>query len=98
MAAVSSENSGAVIATGGGAILRDDNVRALKRNGRIYFLNRPIENIIPTSDRPLALDRAAVEARFRERYGRYLSTCDMEVKTVESPADVANMIKEDFLK
>lgn len=98
VAAVSSENSGAVIATGGGAILRDDNVRALKRNGRIYFLNRPIENIIPTSDRPLALDRAAVEARFRERYGRYLSTCDMEVRTVESPADVANMIKEDFLK
>ena len=95
---VSSENQGAVIATGGGAILRDDNVRALKRNGKIYFLNRPIENIVPTADRPLALDRAALEARFHERYGRYLSTCDKEIKTVESPAQTAKMISEDFFK
>ena len=95
---VSSENSGAVIATGGGAILRDDNVRALRRNGRIYFLNRPIENIVPTADRPLALDRAALEARFRERYARYLSTCDREIKTVESPSETAKMITEDFFK
>ncbi len=98
IASVSSENSGAVIATGGGAILRDDNIRALKRNGKIFFLNRPIENIVPTSDRPLSLDRTALEARFRERYGRYLATCDTEIKTVECPADVANKIKEDFLK
>ena len=95
---VSSENSGAVIATGGGAILRDDNVRALRRNGRIYFLNRPLENIVPTADRPLALDRAALEARFRERYARYLATCDKEIRTVESPAQTANMITEDFFK
>ena len=98
VARVASENSGAIIATGGGAILRDDNVRALKRNGKIYFLNRPLENIMPTSDRPLSLDRAALEARFRERYERYLATADKEIVTVESPSDVANMIKEDFLK
>ena len=98
VARVASENSGAIIATGGGAILRDDNVRALKRNGKIYFLNRPLENIMPTSDRPLSLDRAALEARFRERYERYLATADKEIVTVESPTDVANMIKEDFLK
>ena len=98
IARVSSENQGAIIATGGGAILRDDNVRALKRNGKIYFLNRPIENIVPTADRPLALDRAALEARFRERYSRYLSTCDMEIKTVESPVQTAKMISEDFFK
>ena len=98
IARVSSENQGAVIATGGGAILRDDNVRALKRNGKIYFLNRPIENIVPTADRPLALDRAALEARFRERYARYLSTCDREIKTVESVWETAKMISEDFFK
>ena len=98
VARVSSENQGAVIATGGGAILRDDNVRALKRNGRIYFLNRPIENIVPTADRPLALNRAALEARFRERYGRYLATCDREIRTVESVSETANMISEDFFQ
>ena len=98
VARVSSENQGAVIATGGGAILRNDNVRALKRNGRIYFLNRPIAYIVPTADRPLALDRTALEARFRERYGRYLSTCDREIRTVESVAQTANMISEDFFQ
>ena len=98
IARVSSENQGAIIATGGGAILRDDNVRALKRNGKIYFLNRPLENIVPTADRPLALDRAALEARFRERYARYIFTCDREIKTVESVSETAKMISEDFFK
>ena len=93
---VSSENQGAVIATGGGAILRDDNIRALKRNGRIYFLNRPIENIVPTADRPLSLDRAALKARFEERYERYLSTCDKEIIPPESVEQTVNLIKEDF--
>jgi shikimate dehydrogenase len=98
VARVSSENQGAVIATGGGAILRDDNVRALKRGGKIYFLNRPIEDIVPTADRPLALDRAALEARFRERYARYLSTCDREIINTQSPEIAANMITEDFFQ
>lgn len=98
VARVSSENQGAVIATGGGAILRDDNVRALKRGGKIYFLNRPIEDIVPTADRPLALDRAALEARFRERYARYLSTCDREIINTQSPEIAAKMITEDFFQ
>ncbi|MBE6666207.1 MAG: shikimate dehydrogenase [Ruminococcaceae bacterium] len=98
IARVSSEHQGAVIATGGGSILRDDNVRALKRNGRIYFLNRPLENILPTADRPLSLDRTALKERFEERYERYLSTCDKEIKTVESPEQTANLIMEDFFQ
>ena len=95
---VSSEYQGAVIATGGGAILRDGNIRALKRNGRIYFLNRPLENILPTADRPLSLNREALKARFEERYERYRSTCDKEIKTVESPEQTANLIMEDFFQ
>ncbi len=90
--------NGAIIATGGGAILKDENVRALKRNGKIYFLNRPLEKIIPTSDRPLALDRAALEARFRERYERYLSTADKEIKTDENIHHTLKAIKEDFIQ
>ena len=90
--------SGAVIATGGGAILKDENVRALKRNGKIYFLNRPIENIVPTADRPLALDRAALKARFEERYERYLATADVEIQTDEVIEHTKNAIKEDFFR
>ncbi len=93
---LSSRVQGAVIATGGGAILRDDNVRALKRTGRIYFLNRALENIIPTQDRPLSRDREALEARFRERYPRYLATCDQEIVMDEIPNNTVKAITEDL--
>lgn len=89
---------GAVIATGGGAILDDGNVRALKRTGRIYFLNRSLDKIEPTADRPLALDRAALEARFHERYERYLATCDVELVTDENVYHTAHSIQEDFYR
>ena len=95
-AELSGHVTGAVIATGGGAVLRDDNVRALKRTGRLYFLNRSLDKIEPTADRPLALDRAALEARFRERYERYLAICDIEIMTDENIYHTADSIKEDF--
>jgi shikimate dehydrogenase len=98
VAELSNRLQGAVIATGGGVILRDDNVRALKRTGRIYFLNRKLENILPTDDRPLSRDRAALEARFRERYPRYLSTCDREIVMDEIPEHTVKAITEDFFQ
>jgi len=69
----------AVIATGGGAVLRPENVTALKENGKIFFIDRPLEALIPTASRPLASDRAAIERRYRERYEIYLSTADVRV-------------------
>ena len=75
-----SEN-GCVIATGGGAVLRDENVRMLRRNGRIYFLDRPLCQLVPTPDRPLALSREAIEARYNERLPRYISVCDVRLAT-----------------
>lgn len=71
--------SGRIIATGGGAILRKENVDALKQNGIIIFLNRPLEDIIPTSDRPLSSDIEALKKRFEERYDKYLSSADAEI-------------------
>ena len=38
---VISQTTGAVIATGGGAVLREENVRRLKRNGILCYLDRP---------------------------------------------------------
>lgn len=71
--------SGKIIATGGGAILRQENVEALKQNGILLFLNRPIEDIVPTSDRPLSSDTEALKKRFDERYDKYLSAADAEI-------------------
>ena len=88
--------TGAVIATGGGAILRDENIRALRRTGRIYFLNRPLEHLIPTADRPIASTVEAIKRRYEERYDRYLATCDVEVRTDEVVEHTVNTVREDF--
>ena len=87
-----------VIATGGGVILRRENTDLLRENGRIYFLDRPLENIRPTSDRPTAFDREALEKRYRERYDIYTSSCDVHVKTSEDALENTNKIIEDFKK
>lgn len=92
-----SRRPGLVIATGGGAILREENVRRLRQNGRIYFLDRPAEDILPTDDRPLARDMEAVRQRYAERYPRYTSTADAAVPVRGSAEDVAAAIREEFL-
>ncbi|MBO5945351.1 MAG: shikimate dehydrogenase [Clostridia bacterium] len=87
-----------VIATGGGAILREKNVDNLKLNGRLYFIDRPLDALIPTSSRPLASSIDAIQRRYHERYGIYKSTADKVIDACCSPDEVANKIKEDFLK
>ena len=47
---------GAVIATGGGVVLNPQNMAALKKNGVVYFLDRPVNDIaarLKTERRPL---------------------------------------------
>jgi shikimate dehydrogenase len=72
---------GAVIATGGGAILREENVRKLKQNGRLYFLNRPLCQLLPTADRPTASTKEAIEKRYGERLPIYKRVADVELLT-----------------
>ena len=40
-----SEKESGVISTGGGVIKRYENILNLKKNGIIFYINRPIENI-----------------------------------------------------
>ena len=87
---------GAVIATGGGAILREGNVHAMRRVGRIYFLDRDIANIQPSGDRPLSRDRAALAARYRERYPLYLQAADRHLPPDEDIDRRIETIRKDF--
>ncbi len=95
---LSAEVAGGVIATGGGAILADWNVRALGRTGRLYFLDRPLEALLPTPDRPLASSAEAIRRRYGERYGRYLATADVRIPNEASAADAAEAIRKDFFQ
>lgn len=70
--------SGAVIATGGGAVKREENYLPLHRNGKIVFLNRDI-NMLDTSGRPLS-QRDGVEKLYRERLPLYRKFADLEIE------------------
>ena len=91
-----SKRTSLVIATGGGAILRDENVRALRKNGRLFFLDRPPEKLIPTESRPLSSDREAITARYNERYSRYLAVADERIDADAEPSAIANLIGEGY--
>ena len=88
MTRILSPKTGMIIATGGGAILRPRNVDALKKNGIIIFLDRPLEQILPADDRPLANTRDKVVALHKKRYPIYCAVCDERVPNDISPEDV----------
>lgn len=90
--------NGAVIATGGGAILRPENIDALRMNGRIFFLDRPVEQLIPTEDRPLSSTKEAILRRYNERYDRYVSTADAVIPNAITPEAAAELVERSFFQ
>ena len=74
----------AVISTGGGAILRKENVIHLKNNGIIFFIDRKLENICPTGDRPLSNSREKLQAVYDKRYAIYSTCCDYKIESDEN--------------
>ncbi len=91
-----STRNGAIIATGGGVILREDNIRYLKQNGRLYFINRALEMLTPTNDRPTASDYEALRQRYKERYQIYISAADVVVPANGTVPQVAEIIQGEF--
>lgn len=77
-----SESGGKIIATGGGAVLNPVNVRNLKKNGRIVFIDRPLKDLLPTDDRPLANSKEKIESLYEARYDIYKNAADITVNVV----------------
>ncbi len=93
---ISEKTSGAVISTGGGAILKSENITNLKRNGTIFFIDRPLNMLIPTSDRPLSSDEKSLKKRYNERIDIYNSTADVIIKNDEAPDKAVESILNNF--
>lgn len=93
-----SKKQGLIISSGGGAILSDKNIQSFTQNGKIYFLDRPLELLISTSDRPLSTTREALEKRYNERYERYCKTADVHINANGTIDEVKTKILEDFKK
>ena len=75
---VAAEQS-AVIATGGGAVLNHRNMAMLKENGTVLFLDRPVEQLVTTDDRPLSSNKELLYRRFEERYALYCAEADLRI-------------------
>lgn len=88
--------TGTVISTGGGAVLRGENVEALKLSGRIFFIDRDPAALTPTSDRPKAFNREEIMKRYEERYDIYVSTADHIIKSEETAEEAALEVLEEF--
>ncbi len=91
--AVLSQNKGAVISIGGGGILRQENVINLKRNGVIFYVDRPLELLIDT-DRPLSKNKG-IETLYNERKDIYNACSDFKVK---NDKDIESVVREIILK
>ncbi len=84
-----------IISTGGGAILREENVRCLKRNGKLFFLNADIGRLQATDDRPLSDTYEKLAKLYNERMDIYRTTADVVVPDMETPeAEAGYIIKK----
>ena len=91
-----SKNNSSVISTGGGAVLNSKNIEYLKENGKVYFLDRPLEKLITTNDRPLSSNKSDLEKRYNERYELYKESADVVIDASGTVEDVINKIKATF--
>jgi len=83
---------GRVVATGGGVVLREENMAYLKKNGVVFFLDRPLDDLVAGTeieDRPL-LKQGAERLRelYEARYGLYRKYADVVIDGSKSFGDV----------
>lgn len=83
-----------VIATGGGAILNKDNINDLKKNGKIIFLERDLDKLIVSSDRPLSSDKAKILELYNNRIDLYRKYSDYIVENNKTIMETLEKIWE----
>ena len=87
--------SGCVIATGGGAVLRRENVRALKQNAAVVWVRRDVSDL-STEGRPLSAGPEALKRMEETRSPLYKACADYEVYNSGTPEETKKRIVEGF--
>lgn len=85
---------GQVISTGGGAVLRPENVAVLRQNGRLFWLDRNPDSLVPTDDRPLADTAEKMKKLYQEREPIYRTSADVIIPVFGTPEDTAQSIMQ----
>lgn len=86
--------TGVVIATGGGSVLDPENVRLLAGNGRLYWIDRPLEAIRIGRHRPLARSPEDLKRLQQERHALYAAAADVRI-VPQTSRDAAGFILQD---
>ncbi|MDO4154319.1 MAG: shikimate kinase [Clostridia bacterium] len=88
--------SGAVIATGGGAVTVPKNHDILRQNSLVVFINRDIA-VLPTAGRPLS-EQNDLHEMFCRRLPLYRAVCDYEVDGNGKIQTVTDRVAEVYTK
>jgi len=76
-----------IMSTGGGVVLRPENMKALKEKGVIFYIKRPVEEIlksVETDIRPLLKNNPEVLYKIsEEREHLYLKYCDYVIDSTD---------------
>ncbi len=84
------KQSGKIIATGGGAILRDESKAALRQNSVVVFLKRDLSQL-DTDGRPLSQSNP-LEEMYKKRLPHYEAVCDITVEVAADKNETATRI------
>lgn len=85
-----SQHTGSIIATGGGAVLREDNIRALSKNGLLVWLQRELSQL-SLIGRPLSATPELVQTMYAARKNLYQTAAQA---TVQNNGTIAQAVDE----
>ena len=91
-----------VVSLGGGSVLKDKNVKYMKRSGLIVFLDTPFEVVYErvrrNNRRPIArrLDKEGLRELFEERRKRYQKVADIIIASEYNVRDTYNKLMSEL--
>ena len=88
---ISAKNS-QIISTGGGAVLREENVRLLKQNGKLFFIDAKFDRLCASETRPLSNTQEKLAKLYDARINIYKNTADIIVPDMDTPLSEAEYI------
>lgn len=91
-----SKQDGVVISLGGGAVINPKNVLNLRTNGKLYLLERDLDKLTPTHDRPLSVNYEKLAELFKVRMPIYRQVADVYVDNNGLPENAVKKIVDDY--
>ncbi len=76
-----------LLSCGGGVIKRPENLRALRQNGVVLFIDRPLEDLAVGGGRPLSSSTDALKEMEAQRRPLYLAAADAVIPNKTTATD-----------